>query len=128
MLSSLYNTSNPLLFVCDSKYQELRCAVSYLELFSHNLTLFVLFYNSQFTKVAFNLFVKVSTFGFQFLDFSHDSLNVDRLFLFKGIHITGNVQIVVVIGYFLQGGEVAVLFYLGAIAVSIYNLVDMLLA
>ena len=42
--------------------------------------LFCLFNQSQLFQIAFNLLVKVSTFGLQVLDFLHDSMNVDRFF------------------------------------------------
>lgn len=85
-----------------------------------------LFHQSQLFQIPFNLLVKVGSFGLQLLDFLHDSMNVDRLFFLESINVTRNVEVVVVLSYFLQCGKMTVFFYLLALTISIYNLLDML--
>lgn len=53
-------------------------------------------------------------------------MNVDRFFFFESINVTRNVEIVVVLSHFLECGEMAVLFYLLALTIGIYNLLNML--
>ena len=86
----------------------------------------LLFNQSQLFQIPFNLLVKIGTFCFQFLDFLHDCMNVDRFFFLESINVTRNVEIVVVLSHFLQCGKMAVLFYLLALTIGINNLLDML--
>ena len=85
-----------------------------------------LFNQSQLFQIAFNLLVKVGSFGFQIFDFLHNSMDVNRFFFLKSINVTRNVEVVVVLGYLLQCGEMTVLFYLLALTIGINNLLDML--
>ena len=42
-----------------------------------------------------------------------------RFFLSKGINVTGNIQIVIILGYFLKRGKVTILFYFLAVTISL---------
>ena len=53
-------------------------------------------------------------------------MDVNRFFFLKSINVTRNVEVVVVLGYLLQCGEMTVLFYLLALTIGINNLLDML--
>ena len=85
-----------------------------------------LFHQSQLFQIAFNLLVKVGSFGFQLLDFLHHGMDVDRFFFLESIYIARNVEVVVVLGNLLQGGKMTVLFYLLALTIGINNLLDVL--
>lgn len=55
-------------------------------------------------------------------------MDVNRFFLLESINVTRNVEVVVVFGYLLQGGKVAVFLNLLAITVGVNNLLNMLWA
>ena len=53
-------------------------------------------------------------------------MDVDRFFFLESIYITRNVEIIVVLSYFLQCGKMTVLFYFLALTIGVNNLLDML--
>lgn len=75
-------------------------------------------YNSQLFQIHINLLIQFGTFGFQLLDFRHYRFDVNRFFFLKGVNVTRNIQVIVIIGYLLQRGKVTVLFYFLTVAVG----------
>ena len=83
--------------------------------------------DSQFFQIHLYFFIQFGALGFQFLDFRHNSLDVDGFFFLKGIDIARDIEVIVVVGNLLQGGEVAVFLYFLALAIGIDNLLEMIL-
>gem|GEM_PF-4820876 len=71
------------------------------------------------------MFVQIGAFGFQFLDFRHNRLDVDGFFLLERIDIARDVEVVVVLFNLFQGGAMAVFPDFGTISVGFDNLLDM---
>ena len=68
----------------------------------------LLLYQSQLFQIPFNLLVQVSAFGFQLLDFLHHGMDVDRLFFLEGINVSWDIEVVIVVGHFLQSSQMAI--------------------
>lgn len=75
-------------------------------------------YNSQLFQIHINLLIQLGTFSFQFLDSRHYRFDVNRFFFLKGVHIARDIQVIIIVGYLLQRGKVAVFFYFLAVTVG----------
>ena len=67
---------------------------------------------SQLVQILFHLLLYLCQFNFDIRNIFLHRLNIYRNFLFKSIHIAGNVQIVVVLPDFIQRCTVAVFRFL----------------
>ena len=83
-----------------------------------------LFNDSKFTEVAFDFLIEVCSLCFEFFDFSHYGLDVDRLFFLECVNIARDIEIIVIIGNLLESSAMAIFLDFLAVTVGFDNLAD----
>ena len=82
--------------------------------------------DSKFFEVHVYLGIKVGALCFEALDFGHHCLDVNFFLLFECIDVARDIEVVIVVLDFLERGAVAVFLNLGAVAVCVDYLLNML--
>ena len=90
--------------------------------------MYALFNNTQFLQIDLDLCVEFCTLRLKLLNLCHYSLDIDLLLFLESIDITRDIEVVVILRNLFQGCAVAILLSLGAVAIGVDNLLDMLWA